>query len=474
MTANPPFPPAPSGVHPRPGWIRRLIHSLLALGALSAAPAVALEQFVLALPELDTGITIDLGELETAVDLVEGNSDLAELARAGGGATARQVVRLFQSPLPGEIQAIDPAVGDPLLQQVLAGLSNLIDVEDGSIDTTGQALALAVHRARLAGQPTVLGLLRQLPGSRATVDLNKVLLFSNRLRRNQALARRLVSAVPPQAVDATAQPQGPAAVRSGLFQLDVDHRPEPMQVAWFRPDGPARGATIVISHGLWDSPESFLGWAQYLASHGHVVLLPEHQGSDKRQQSAMVAGVPPPPGAAELRLRPVDVSALLTSLDDQPRADLGPLNVRNVGVVGHSWGAVTTLQLAGLRPGRATQAERCEDQWDPSAISAGPSSARCWPMVRLLSCPMSASGRWWRSAHRPGFCLMPNPARGSRRQAWWSAAHVIGWCHQALRPSPPSAWLVLPARATGLCWPRGAIISTCVPRIPLRRQPWAV
>jgi predicted dienelactone hydrolase len=344
---------------------RRLLHTSLALGCLTAAPAMALEQFVIAIPLLETGITIDLGEVESADAVLSGNSDLAELARAGGRALADRLARLFQAPLPRELQAIDPAVGDPLVQQVLAGISQLIEVEGASIDTSGQSLAEAMRRARLAGQPTVLGLLRELPGTTATVDLGKVLLFAARLRRNQALGRQLVAEVSPQPVDATQPPQGPAAIRSGGFELLVEHRPEPMRVLWVRPEGPASGATLVISHGLWDSPKSFLGWAHYLASHGHVVLLPVHQGSDQDQQSAMVAGDQPPPGSAELHLRPTDVSALLTALEERQPTSLGVLPAGKVGVIGHSWGAITSLQLGGLRPMRHEQAERCEDQWDP-------------------------------------------------------------------------------------------------------------
>jgi dienelactone hydrolase len=124
-----------------------------------------------------------------------------------------------------------------------------------------------------------------------------------------------------------------------------------MRVAWVRPDGGATRAMIVISHGLWDSPESFMGWARYLASHGHAVLLPPHQGSDKRQQSAMVAGVVSPPSAAELHRRHLDVSALLDGLEEQTKGGLGPVDLRKVGVVGPSWGGITALQLGGAAPG---------------------------------------------------------------------------------------------------------------------------
>ena len=70
---------------------------------------------------------------------------------------------------------------------------------------------------------------------------------------------------------------------------------------------------MVISHGLWDDPESFEGWGEVLLQPG-TVLLPDHPGSDFNQQQSMLAG-DHRPGPEELRLRPLDVTALLDAID---------------------------------------------------------------------------------------------------------------------------------------------------------------
>ena len=85
-----------------------------------------------------------------------------------------------------------------------------------------------------------------------------------------------------------------------------------------------------------------------LAAHGYTVLLPDHPGSDFNQQKAMLAGDVPPPGPEELRLRPLDVSALLDAISSGRLLPGARLNTEAVAVVGHSWGATTTLQLAGV------------------------------------------------------------------------------------------------------------------------------
>lgn len=136
--------------------------------------------------------------------------------------------------------------------------------------------------------------------------------------------------------------------------MAASHRPQPLEVVLVEPDRDPNGQVVVISHGLWDSPASFEGWANHLASHGYTVALPNHPGSDAEQQRAMLSGQTPPPGPDELRLRPLDVSAVIDGL-----------KASKVVVVGHSWGATTALQLAGTQPSSRRLLDRCTDLQDP-------------------------------------------------------------------------------------------------------------
>ena len=53
-------------------------------------------------------------------------------------------------------------------------------------------------------------------------------------------------------------------LRSGwsreVVQVSVPHRPKPLRVLTLQPAAPVNGRLVVISHGLWDDPESFEGW----------------------------------------------------------------------------------------------------------------------------------------------------------------------------------------------------------------------
>ena len=63
-------------------------------------PARALEEVVVALPLLQTNLTLNLRELSSPEALINGSSDLAELDRASDGALGRKLLTLFNHPLP--------------------------------------------------------------------------------------------------------------------------------------------------------------------------------------------------------------------------------------------------------------------------------------------------------------------------------------------------------------------------------------
>ena len=112
-----------------------------------------------------------------------------------------------------------------------------------------------------------------------------------------------------------------------------------------------------------------------MAARGFTVLLPDHPGNDFNQQKAMLAGDAPPPGPEELRLRPLDVSALLDAVSAGRLLPGARLNTDVVTVVGHSWGATTTLQLAGGIPLIDNSNPVATTSRIRSATSAGCSSA---------------------------------------------------------------------------------------------------
>lgn len=116
---------------------------------------------------------------------------------------------------------------------------------------------------------------------------------------------------------------------------------------------------VIISHGLGSERQTFAYLAQHLASHGIVVAVPEHPGSNAAQIQALAAGrekdLTPP---SELVDRPLDIQFLL----DQLAEEYGDrLNTQQVGVLGQSFGAYTALALAGAEINFAALSVACPD-----------------------------------------------------------------------------------------------------------------
>ena len=126
---------------------------------------------------------------------------------------------------------------------------------------------------------------------------------------------------------------------------------------------------IIISHGLGSDLTTFAYLAKHLASHGFAVAVPEHPGSSATQIEALLTGfdnnVTPP---QELIDRPLDIKFLLNSLEK----DYGDrINTNDVGMVGQSFGAYTTLALSGAELNWSTLTTECDNiqsSWNLSLL----------------------------------------------------------------------------------------------------------
>lgn len=117
---------------------------------------------------------------------------------------------------------------------------------------------------------------------------------------------------------------------------------------------PGKFPVIIFSHGLGGSREGYAYLGEHWASCGYVVVHPQHHGSDKnvmrgfRPLKALRDAAANPANAVD---RPLDISFVidrLTALDSDVSFPLhGELDLAHLGVAGHSFGAFTTMAVAG-------------------------------------------------------------------------------------------------------------------------------
>jgi predicted dienelactone hydrolase len=115
---------------------------------------------------------------------------------------------------------------------------------------------------------------------------------------------------------------------------------------------------VIFSHGLGGSRDGYSYLGKYWAAHGYVAVHVQHVGSDDSvwKNAGMLERIPAlkkaildPRNAIN---RPLDISFTideLTKLNDDPKSELyHRLDLKHIGVAGHSFGTFTSLAIAGM------------------------------------------------------------------------------------------------------------------------------
>ncbi|WP_088888896.1 alpha/beta hydrolase [Leptolyngbya ohadii] len=135
------------------------------------------------------------------------------------------------------------------------------------------------------------------------------------------------------------------------WQLQDTGRDRSFYVDLYQPQQLPPGETpvIILSHGLASNPEDFADRARYLVSYGFFVAVPQHPGSDTLHAENLLQGLSKDVFVLQEFIdRPLDIRFLLDELERRNQTEFaGRLNLRSVGVMGHSFGGYTALTLAG-------------------------------------------------------------------------------------------------------------------------------
>jgi predicted dienelactone hydrolase len=144
---------------------------------------------------------------------------------------------------------------------------------------------------------------------------------------------------------------GPYQVEKTVWHLFDASRNRHFYVDVFIPQGEQNGKIPVIafSHGLSSQPSDYAVGLQHLASYGYLVVAPQHPGSDNIYLQEMFEGYHRNIFDVNDYIdRPKDISFTLDELERRNQSEFsGRLDLKNVGMAGHSFGGYTSLAIAG-------------------------------------------------------------------------------------------------------------------------------
>lgn len=203
------------------------------------------------------------------------------------------------------------------------------------------------------------------------------------MRASTALVWAFLLVLP--AVLRSADPDG-ASVAVGDLAWHDAVRNRDIAARVYAPPGPGPFPVIVFSPGLGGSQTGYAYLGKYWAAHGYVSVHLDHPGSDtaavlaadgdKLARMSRILSNP-----ANLVDRPHDISFAIDQLEKLDRAPgpwQGRLDLARLGVAGHSFGAYTTMAVAGETfPGGA----RFADPRVKAAVAMSTPGAARGPMI---------------------------------------------------------------------------------------------
>jgi poly(3-hydroxybutyrate) depolymerase/predicted dienelactone hydrolase len=195
------------------------------------------------------------------------------------------------------------------------------------------------------------------PGARARRDGNTpIMAFRGAERVWEFFAERSRAIPTPAAASSAAEPRKVEIIEFPNLVDSARKRKVPITVHAPSGDGPF--PLIVVSHGAGGDRDTHFGQAQDLASHGYVVLCVEHVGSNRERLKAgglriMKTVEAMTHDSGEVLARPRDISFAIDRATEWSASHeklKGKLALAKIGVMGHSFGAYTTMAACGMRP----------------------------------------------------------------------------------------------------------------------------
>jgi predicted dienelactone hydrolase len=315
-------------------------------------PAIAAERLVVSYGALQRSVPVSA--VRTFIQAGEVTPDIRAYATLLNSQELTNLRSALQGGVKLGVVPVDNFLRSSLGTSLLEQVGQIIRIGPNLTGERAVSAALILSASKDDGI-NLVNFLETFPNSAVFVDGLK-------LQDTVAKVQNLVDEARKVGLADNQQPTAPFKAPSGLadptqkgpysfqqFSLEQTQRPQITDVYL----SSAKGArpVIIISHGLGEDRTAYRYLAEHWASYGFQVLVPEHPGSDERRMIDLLAGrykevIEP----QEFINRPRDITNLLDRITQLNRTDprfKKRLNLKAVGVYGHSLGGYTALAVAG-------------------------------------------------------------------------------------------------------------------------------
>lgn len=356
-------------------WLNAALSCFITcLPALTANRAVSAERLKLSFGIVERSISVD--SLETYAKTGEINDELAAYFKYVPEENRGQLREALLAPIRLGAVEVSQFLYSPIGETLLENLSQIVQSEfrnrgqttrdkyrrSSGFYGTRAALILAADKSE---NFNIINILRKFPSETISIDLFRSLEIGLRARNIINRTQKTVTLINEKSLKEANNKTVSSNIvseqlRKGNFTYikksrtltDVSRiRSFPVDI--YLPTTTKPRPVIVISHGLGSDRTSFAYLAEFLASHGFVVAVPEHPGSNAQQLDALLGGIANEvTEPREFVDRPLDVKYILDRLEFLSASDSeyrGRFNMEQVGVIGQSFGGYTALALAGAQ-----------------------------------------------------------------------------------------------------------------------------
>ncbi|MBF2018383.1 MAG: alpha/beta hydrolase [Rivularia sp. T60_A2020_040] len=381
-------------------WLNIVLSSVISCGlpVVTSNRAISAERLKLSFGIVERSISVD--SLEIYAKTGEVNDELAAYFRYIPEASQQELREVLLAPIPLRSVEVSQFLYSPIGEKLLENISQIFQSEfrnrnqatrnklrrSSGFYATRSALILAAIEPN---NFTLINILRKFPSQTISIDLFRSLEIGLRARNIVNRTQKAVALINEQSLKeagketisnniiSNALRRGDLIYTKQSFTLTDVSRIRSFPLDIYLPQNLPQTTkplpVIVISHGLGSDRSSFAYLAEYLASHGFVVAVPEHPGSNSQQLQALLGGIANEvTDSREFIDRPLDVKYILDYLErlsDSNPAYKGRFNMEQVGVIGQSFGGYTALALAGAEINFANLRENCPVNQDTLNVS---------------------------------------------------------------------------------------------------------